>query len=618
MGNLVSTLTLRLVDGVSAVAGKIDAALRKTNSTAKGMVGSKSIGGAAGGAGGAGTALLAGGGRMVLGALGAYAGAGAAKDAYLKYADYDRQITRILITAEASGEEAAKTRQTIRDIARETALPIANVTAGLDTLVAAGRTLPDALAFLPAVSRTAQAAGADVMDIAKSADALGAALKIPSDQMEIAFDKMAKAGKLGKFELKDMAQHLASLLPLAASKGFKGMEGLEKVVSYLQMIRQGTGSSDEAADSFRDMMGKIASTETVNKFKKFGIDVKKELAEVRKAGGNEFDAMFGSGGLMERAMKKGAQVTDLFSDVQAYRGALAFRNALADLPKYLQEIKNAAGTVMTDLGRVTRDAAAATARMGNAWDDMLRSFGNTADAAGVTTLLESIAKNNNDGAAAMERFVAALKEGKSIMDSMRAASGMDKMTPDQIQERFEREMTGTGQTVAEIEQRRSVKSAVADGAAARKRAAKALKEAQRLGEIASRYPDGKLPPILQTQRDAVEAELKRAGIDEADQRLVDVAGGQDYTDESRRGWAKTKGGSPDLPMPRAQPAPLTTEARVELEAEAAKQKARETVQQIQQIFDGLVIRPRLDMPSIPTGGLSSAANGSPTDNGGRR
>lgn len=616
MGNLISTLTMKLIDGVSGVAPRVEGSLKRVDKAAKGVRGGMLGGAMVGGA------SVAGG--LLAGAAG-YVSGRAAVDAYKQYADYERAITRILVTAEASAEEATRTKQIIRDIARETALPVSNVTAGLDTLVAAGRTLPEALAFLPAVSRTAQAAGADVIDIAKSADALGASLKIPAENMEEAFDKMAKAGKLGKFELKDMAQYLPSLLPLASSKGFKGMEGLEQVVTYLQMIRTGTGSADEAADSFRDMMGKIASDETVKKFKRFGIDVKKELASVRKAGGNEFDAMFGEGGLMERAMKKGAQVTDLFADIQAYRGALAYRNALAERKRLLSEVKRAQGTVMTDLARVNRDAAAAVQRLNDAWGNMLKSFGNLGDAAGVTTFLERIAENNTRGADAMERFVAKLREGKSLMDAMRAAGQYDQKTPQQIQEEFEREMTASGNlwwakpgtTMAEINQRQDVKTAVSDGAAARKRVEKALREAQRLAEIAARYPDGKLPPALQAQRDAIADTLRNSGVDEADQRLVDLTNkGLDTSSEDRQHNAR-RGSSEGarlegvpLPVPRPDYSPAVEEARrAAAEIMAAFEMIRPT------------IRPTIVMPEIPglRGALvGGAINGSASDNGGRR
>lgn len=622
MGNVTSTLTMRLIDGISPVAPRVDKSLKGLDAAARKTAMVRHL--AAGGAIGRGGVLLAGSiGGALAGAAGGYVGARAGVDAYKKFADYDRQITRILITAEAAGDQASRTRAVIRDIARDVALPVADVTAGLDTLVAAGRSLSDSLAFLPAVSRTAQAAGADVTDIAKSADALGAALKIPAERMEEAFDKMAKAGKLGKFELKDMAQYLPSLLPLASTKGFRGMEGLEKVVTYLQMIRQGTGSSEEAADSFRDMMGKIASSETVNKFKKFGIDIKKELASVRKAGGNEFDAMFGDGGLLERALKKGAQVGDVFQDIQAMRGALAYRQALGERVKLLAEVKDAAGTVASDLVRVNRDAEASVQRLSNAWDAMVKSFGNLGDAAGVTTFLETIAENNARGADSMERFVAALREGKSLMEAIRIGGGTDKETPEETQKRFEREMTG-GQTLDEVGSTRSIlggarreASLAAATTATRKRWAKALIEAQRLAGIAQKYPDGKLPPILQAQADAARKEATGGYVDEADRQLVDASLGpnfdsraEDVAHSARRGRSSPALPSDWVPLPQPRP-----------DYSPAIEEARRAAAEIRAAFETInpVIRPRIELPDIPSStSLMRKIDGSPTDNNGRR
>lgn len=621
MGNVTSTLTMRLIDGISPIAPRVDRSLKGLDAAARKTAMLRHL--AAGGAIGRGGVLLAGGiGSSLMGAAAGYVSGRTAIDAYRRYADYDREITRILITAEATGAEAVKTRAVIRDIARETALPIAAVTAGLDTLVASGRSLPDALAFLPSVSKTAQAAGADVIDIAKSADALGVSLKIPADRMEEAFDKMAKAGKLGKFELKDMAQSLPSLLPLAAMKGFHGMEGLEKVVSYLQMIRQGTGSSEEAADSFRDMLAKITSSETVNKFKKFGIDIKKELADVRKAGGNEFDAMFGAGGLLEKALKKGAQTSDLFQDIQAMRGALAYVNALADRQKYLNEVQSAAGTVNADLARLMNDAAAASQRLGNAWDNTLKSFGNLGDAVGVTKLLEKMAENNMRGAEAMERFVAALREGKSISDAIRAGNG--SKTDQETLDQFDRDMTTSGGfwnpqpgvTRSEYADRmeRSAAARAATAAAERKR--EALRVVQELAT--KRAMNGGHLGMVDTDREAgAVADILSDDERRAAQALIDLSNkgldsrAEDIAHAARRGPVAVPSAPPQsfpLPVPRPDYQPAIEAAR---RAAAEIRAAFETINP--------TIRPQIVMPEIPSSSsLLRKIHGSYGDDNGRR
>ena len=122
--------------------------------------------------------------RYVAPAAVAYASARALKS----YAEADRAIKRIGITAEATDKEIEGVGSTAYNIAQEVALPYEKVVQGLDTLVAQGRNLKDSMAFLPAVSRTAAATNSEVDDIAKTADSIGTNFKIAGREMQSAFD----------------------------------------------------------------------------------------------------------------------------------------------------------------------------------------------------------------------------------------------------------------------------------------------------------------------------------------------------------------------------------------------------------------------------------------------
>lgn len=50
-----------------------------------------------------------------------------------------------------------------------------------------------------------------------------------------------RGDKLGKFELKDMARYLPSMLPAFEALGGEGQSGLRSLVAMLQVIRAGTG-----------------------------------------------------------------------------------------------------------------------------------------------------------------------------------------------------------------------------------------------------------------------------------------------------------------------------------------------------------------------------------------
>lgn len=400
MSTLQSTLKMLLLDGVSGPAATISRSLRGLDNAAAGTA--RRLSGKAVGAAGLGAGVIAGRNAAGLVAAGAgMVGAVGAGRTYAGAADYDRQLKRILITAEASDTEMARVRNEIVRLAQETAVPIGQVTAGLDSLVAAGRSLPDALGFLPAVVRTAQASGSDVTDIARTADAVGAQMKIRAEDMQQAFDAMAKAGKAGKFELKDMAEHLPSIAALAGEKGFRGQNGLNELLAMLQMIRTGAGSSGEAATYAINMLQKISLDETAKKFKKFGVDIKKIMADTRKQGGNEFLAMMDD---IDKAAQKGAQVSDLFQDQQAQLGYIAYRNARGMREKLLREIANSTGTVANDLSRVVNDSKAAIDRLSNSWTGLTNTLAMSADKVGVPAGLQNLATELEKIAGIIERI----------------------------------------------------------------------------------------------------------------------------------------------------------------------------------------------------------------------
>lgn len=223
--------------------------------------------------------------------VGSHVGAAALTKSFTDFAKFDRQPTNIGITADTTKEEMEDAAIAVRRIASEAATPIDDVIGGLDTLVAAGRKRPEAMAFRPTVTRTALATTSAVDDIAKSADAMGQSFKIAASDMERAFDIVSHRGKEWRFETKDQRRSLPSIAPLAATRGHIGLEGLTHVGAVLRVIQKNAGTAEEAAASMTDVLGKIVSDETINRMsKEFGADLPKTFTKSRTEGENTFDA----------------------------------------------------------------------------------------------------------------------------------------------------------------------------------------------------------------------------------------------------------------------------------------------------------------------------------------
>jgi TP901 family phage tail tape measure protein len=298
-----------------------------------------------------------------------------AKRALTDFAAVNREMNRIGITAGASATETDAAFSKLQEMAKKAALPIEGAISALDTLVASGLSLKEAMDFLPSVLATAQASGAATNDIANTALKASSALKIQAGDMQHAFDIMVTGGKAGQFELRDMAAYLPNLANLFASLGYKGEGGLKHLVAILQTIREDTGNAADAATYAENVFIKMNSRETIGNFKKFGIDLNGEMAKAKKNGEDVVDAFV----RLSMLAVKGdlTKLPQLFGDQQMLLGMQSLMTSSDSLKKFLDTMNGAEvdGTVFRDLARVTGDTQASVDRLQSSWDRLWNSFG---------------------------------------------------------------------------------------------------------------------------------------------------------------------------------------------------------------------------------------------------
>ncbi len=297
----------------------------------------------------------------------------AAGRAYASFAETERRVNRIVLNADRGMEAIRPTMSTLQKVAADTRMSFADATEGLETLVASGRSLEDALTFLPSVAVTAQASGSAIGDVALSADAMAGSLKINAGEMQKAFDILVAGGKAGKFELKDMSQYLPSLLPAFSALGYKGTQGLQKVVAILQVMRNQAGSSSEAATYLGNVLNKMYSEETANKFADFGINIRKEL-DLAKASGRDVIDVF-----VELAAKATngdlAKLPMLFTDSELQKGMRALITQRPELEALFQSLGNVDGTALKDVNQIFEDSASKIQQMSSLWEKFTNQIG---------------------------------------------------------------------------------------------------------------------------------------------------------------------------------------------------------------------------------------------------
>lgn len=340
--------------------------------------------------------------------MAAYASIQKAQESLNRFADIDRNMRRAAITGEAAESQIAAATRDVRQMAYDTAQPIDKMIDGLGSLTASGMSFADSMSALPTVAKVAQAAGSEITDIATTTSAAMENFGIKTEELDRTYDILAKGGKLGKFELKDMARYLPSILPAAKAIGLAGNEGMVKVAAMLQTIRTGTGTAEEAAGSLQNILAKMESDTTVKNFEEFGINLPKQMEKARKEGKNLLDVFLD---LSNKALKGDlSKLPKLFSDMEVQRGmrpALALRSRTQ---QYENEIRNSAGTINADFKRVVGDQRAELDKLKEGWD-------------AVTTAVGKSLSNMSKWAGAGE---AVLKVLKGIADEVDPDSGVNK------------------------------------------------------------------------------------------------------------------------------------------------------------------------------------------------
>ena len=351
----------------------------------------------------AGPVVVGGSMRNLAGGVGAFMLGRSAIRGFTGAAADDRRFTRIGITADAGAPELARAAGTVRKLARDLALPVGALISGLDTLTAQGRDLKDAMALLPRVGASAQASGADVEDIARSADAIGTHLKIGADKMQEALDIAVTGGKLGQFELKDQARYLPSMAPAAAAVGMKGQKGLADLVAMLQIMRKGSGTAEEAASSMQNILQKMESDETLKLYKKQGVDLEEAFKKGRREGRNLIE-------VFEDATWKAvggdlSRITKIIHDMEFARGVRALLSMRGEWQKMSEEMRrSSAGATVRDLAKVTGDTQASVDRLSDSWSQFWQGAGRLADSAGLSKLLSGLASGANQAADSLNQL----------------------------------------------------------------------------------------------------------------------------------------------------------------------------------------------------------------------
>lgn len=285
-----------------------------------------------------------------------------------KQMDYDRSLAMTANTAfaerDAAGRIAGKAEL---NNAVKSAVEIGGGTkedalGALDTMLASGAVKADtAMKLLPTLQKGATATGASTDDLAKIAISAMQQFDISEDKIGEVLDKAVAAGQAGNFELADMARWLPKQMAAGKSAGLSGMSGFEALLVGNQQARVTAGTSDEAGNNFANLLAKLTSKETNERFKNLkikgkdgkehGIDFIASMEAQKKKGKNSIEAFMG---IMDQVIGQDDKYREL---QQKLKGAKK-----EDQAKLLGEMANLVEG--TAIGQVISDREALMALLG--------------------------------------------------------------------------------------------------------------------------------------------------------------------------------------------------------------------------------------------------------------
>jgi TP901 family phage tail tape measure protein len=233
----------------------------------------------------------------------------------------------------------------LRRIADSTYQSTNKLAGGLNFLVASGLSEADAKGGIFTIGKVATATGAEIEDLSAAAFALGQNLKIDPSGWMRAFNIMHQGGKMGGFELKDMARWFPELTTDMAYFGMQGEQAVTDLVASLEIVKRGSASADTAANNLANVFQKVFIKETEQNFKKYAkIDFRNVMHKAITEGKNPIlEVLRLVDAYVDKHKDNSLVIGDLFADRQAMAGIKALlkhAEALGDMRADLSKAAN--------------------------------------------------------------------------------------------------------------------------------------------------------------------------------------------------------------------------------------------------------------------------------------
>ena len=154
-------------------------------------------------------------------------------------AEFQQSLIDMALTAERTGSDAFlftdQWKKRVEDLALATGLASSTILAGSNRMLAAGLDEKLIDGSLDTIAKVTRAANANFNDMADVATSALMTLGVPISEIEQGLAEMMMAGKLGAFELADMAQYFPSLTSKMNKLGENGLGAMRRLAAMLEI-----------------------------------------------------------------------------------------------------------------------------------------------------------------------------------------------------------------------------------------------------------------------------------------------------------------------------------------------------------------------------------------------
>lgn len=269
--------------------------------------------------------------------------------------EYESTMTDIGQKADLSRTKTEALGKSLLIAARAANQMPADMQAGVDALAGMGASVPDAVAMMRPIGRAATAYKAEIADLSNASFAATDNLKVPVAQTQRVIDIMAKAGKAGAFEIKDMAGVFPSLTASYQALGQTGTGAVADLAAGLQIARKGAGDSASAGTNLANVLQKISSPATTKAFEKMGVNLPNALKKAYKEGKTPLEAI---AEITNKTLKGDlSKLGYLFEDSQVQQGLRPLIQNMALFRQIRSDAMKSDGTTDRDFAERMKDSA---------------------------------------------------------------------------------------------------------------------------------------------------------------------------------------------------------------------------------------------------------------------